>query len=98
MIVKDIIGQLDLVTCLKANGCELGLSIKKLKDLGAMVHAMSPESRKTYYDVMSEAFMAAPLPPKALGAKKYGGVSSRIKKKMDQKMADEIQKQIQGES
>jgi hypothetical protein len=98
MIVKDIINQLDLVSCLKANGCELGLSIKKLKDLGGMIHAMSPESRKIYYDVMAEAFMVAPIPPKALGVKKYGGVSSRIKKKMDQKMADEIQKQMLSES
>jgi len=47
---------------------------------------------------MAEAFMVAPIPPKALGVKKYGGVSSRIKKKMDQKMADEIQKQMLSES
>lgn len=97
IIVKDIIGQLDLVCCLKANNCEPGLSIKKLKDLGAMVQAMSPESQKTYFEVMTQAFIDAPLPPKALGVKKYGGVSSRIKKKMDQKMAEELQKQMLGE-
>jgi DNA-binding response OmpR family regulator len=98
MIIKDVINQLDMVACLKANGCELGLSIKKLRDLSAMIHAMSPESRTTYFDVMLQAFIDAPLPPKALGVKKYGGVSSRIKKKMDQKMAEDIQKQMQGDS
>ena len=94
IIVKDIIAQLDLVACLRASGCEPGLSIKKLKDLSAMVHGMSPESQRLYIEVATQSFIDAPLPPKALGVKKYGGVSSRIKKKMEQKMADELQKQM----
>lgn len=94
LMVKDMIGQLDLVCCLKANSCEPGLSIRKLKDVAAMIHALNDESRAVYFDVMAQAFIDAPLPPKALGVKKYGGASSRVKKRMDQRMADEITKQM----
>lgn len=96
IMVRDMISQLDLVCCLKANNCELGLSIRKLKDVAAMVHALAPESQAVYLEVMQQCFLDAPLPPKALGLKKYGGVSNRIKKKMEQKLADEIAKQMQG--
>lgn len=97
MIVKDLISQLDLVACLKANDCELGLSIKKLKDLGEVIKGMTPESRVIYYEMCEKAFIDAPLPPRALAVKKYGGVSSRVKKKMDAKIASDITKQ-QGRS
>ena len=95
IMIKDLITQLDLVCCLKANNCELGLSIRKLKESAAMIAGLPPESQSIYLDVMQQAFIDAPLPPKALGVKKYGGVSSRIKKKMEQKLADEITKQLQ---
>ena len=95
IMVKDLIGQLDLVCCLKANNCEPGLSIRKLKDVASMIHALEGESQKTYFEVMQQMFIDAPLPPKALGVKKYGGASNRIKRRMDQKLADEITKQMQ---
>lgn len=60
-----------------------------------MVQALDPESFPVYFEVMQQAFIDAPLPPKALGTKKYGGVSNRVKRKMDQKLADEIEKQMQ---
>ncbi len=94
LMVKDLVGQLDLVCCLKANNCEPGLSIRKLKEVSAMIQGLSDESRKVYFEVMQEAFINAPLPPKALGVKKYGGASSRVKRRMDQKLADEITKQL----
>lgn len=98
IMVKDLISQLDLVCCLKANNCELGLSIRKLKDVSAMIQALDAESLPVYFEVMQQAFIDAPLPPKALGTKKYGGVSNRVKKKMDQKLAEEIEKQMSGEA
>lgn len=94
IMVKDLISQLDLVCCLKANNCELGLSIRKLKDVAGMIHALDAESRAIYFEVMQQAFIDAPLPPKALGTKRYGGVSNRVKRKMDQKLAEEIEKHM----
>lgn len=98
LMVKDLVAQLDLVCCLKANNCEPGLSIRKLKDVAGMIHALEGDARTLYFEVMQQVFMDAPLPPKALGVKKYGGASNRIKKRMDQKLADEITKQMQAEA
>lgn len=88
-LVNDIINQLDLVSSMKAQGFEVVTSMKKLKEMCTVFSTLSPESFQVYTDVAIKQFGDAPV-PKKIAQKKYGGASSRVKKKLEQKIAAEM--------
>lgn len=93
LLIADIVNQVDVIACLKASGCEPGTSIKKLREMNAMIKALSEDKLGYYQATLIEKLLEAKVPPKALlGAKRYGGVSSRVKKKMESKILSELTK------
>ena len=93
LFINDIVNQIDVVACLKASGCEPGTSVKKLREMCNSLKNLSQEMQTYYLDSISEKFIEAKVPPKALtGAKKYGGVSSRVKRKMESKIIASMNK------
>lgn len=92
LLIQDIQNQLDLIGCLKASGCEPGTSIKKFREICASVKGLSKEKVDFYYETLISKFIEAKVPPKALGNKKYTGVSSRVKKRMESKLIAAIDK------
>lgn len=90
MIVKDIIAQIDLLAFLKTSNCDLGTSLKALRDLSEPLKSLSPESFKWYVEVAVNLFEEAPLPQRAFRTKVYAGASSRVKRKMEKKLLDEV--------
>lgn len=88
-IVHDIINQLDVVATMKAQGFEVVTALKKLKELCTVFKTLTPDSTKYYYDIAIKLFGDAPV-PKKIETKKYGGASSRVKKRMEQKATEQI--------
>jgi hypothetical protein len=48
-------------------------------------HTLTPESKLIYLNIVSDVFETAPLPKVEFQKKKYGGVSSRVAKRMEKK-------------
>lgn len=92
MIVQDLMKQIDLLAYLRALGYESGSSTKKFKEKCQFVTSLSPENLAIYYDLAIQLFSDAPLPSKALKPENYKGVSSRVKKKMAEKVIAEVEK------
>ena len=57
-----------------------------------MLNTLEPESLVTYHRLVVDMFENAPLPAALYQRKKYGGASNRIKKRMAEKIAAEVEK------
>ena len=90
LLMKDIMKQIDLVAYLKQSGCEPGTSLRALKDMCESIQRRSGESLETYLKIAVDIFENAELPKQAFQTKLYGGVSSRIKARMEKKLQAEI--------
>ena len=91
-LLSDIINQVDQIAFLKASGIDMGLSIRKLKELCSVLRNLEPASRETYLRVAIDTFENAPIPKKIFQRKIYGGASSRLKKRQEQAILEEIAK------
>lgn len=92
-LLNDIINQIDQIAFLKASGIDMGMSVKKLKDLCSVLKNLEPSSREIYLKVAVDTFEAAPVPKKIFQRKIYGGASSRLKKKQEQAILEQIAKE-----
>jgi response regulator RpfG family c-di-GMP phosphodiesterase len=92
LLVQDVINQLDQVAYLRSCSVESANGMKKLKDLCSMFHTLTGEKLDIYYQSAVKAFEEAPIPKAVYQPKKYGGVSSRIKKKLEDKILSELAK------
>lgn len=92
LLITDLINQVDVVAYLKSSGCELGTSVKKLREMCAVLENLTPEMREYYFEAAATAFGEAKVPPKAMTAKKYVGVSSRVRKKIGDKIVSQMSK------
>ena len=93
LLIGDIITQVDLVAYLRATGCEPGTSMKKLREMCTMLGQLSPEMLAFFHESAIKEFSEAKIPPRALNAKKYSGVSSRVRKRMENKIVAEMSKE-----
>jgi len=96
LILGDIMTQLDLVAFLKGSGFEVTRSATRLKELCLSLQgsAASPENMIRYHGIAVKLFVEAPLPKPMFQAQKYAGVSSRVKKKMEEKIIAEVEKEM----
>ena len=92
LVTDDIITQLDLVAFLKSCGYSVGKSWEKFTHLCNTFRKMSPEVDSPTFDAFSKRFLEAPLPKKVFETKSYGGVSSRVRKRMESKILKEVEK------
>jgi CheY-like chemotaxis protein len=92
LLVQDVIGQIDQVSYIKSCQIDIGASMKKLRDLCAVFQGLDAEKLNLYYESALKCFEDAPIPKNVFQHKKYGGVSSRIKKKMEEKILADIAK------
>jgi hypothetical protein len=95
LILSDVMKQLDLVSFLRGAGFEVTRSATKLRDMGlALQGSASGEHLEAYYEVALKQFIDAPLPKPMFQAKQYAGVSARVKKKMEEKIIAEVEKEM----
>ena len=87
-LVLDVLQQVDRVAYLKSCGFDVGRSLKTLKDMCSVFQSLERESRDLYLEIAIQAFLDAPLPK---FTKSYKGVSDRVKKIMERKVAAQIE-------
>lgn len=97
LTVTEMVKQLDLVAFLKGAGTEPGTSIKKLRDLAQPLHNLNSETLPIYWEVAMKTFEEAPPPKKAMRVDNYKGASSRVKKRMEQKMVEKAEAMFKGD-
>jgi response regulator RpfG family c-di-GMP phosphodiesterase len=90
MILKDVIEQIDLVSYLKASKFEVGVSMRKLRELCSMLTKLEGDAKNACHELMLQMFIDAPLPKKMFQAKSYGGISNRVKKRMEAKVMAQV--------
>jgi DNA-binding NarL/FixJ family response regulator len=92
LLVSDLMNQLDFVAYLKKSQGDSGRVLKKFKETCAVLKTLSPESLAIYSSLAVDMFEQAPLPKKVFQRKNYSGASSRVKKKMEDKLLAELGK------
>jgi hypothetical protein len=90
MVLRQMMEQLDLVAYLKGCGYEVSKSLVKLKELGARLQPLAEDGKEDYVALLASTFADAPLPKKPFQTKKYGGVSQRVKRRMEEKVIKEL--------
>lgn len=89
-LLADMMKQIDVVAYAKSCGYEPGATYGAFKQACSVLKALSPQSLEIYHRVAVDAFEAAPLPTNLTERKRYGGASSRVKKKMSERLAAEL--------
>ena len=89
-LLHDITQQLDVLASLKSRGFDVGGTHKKLRDLCAVISTLEPNSLKIYLELAVEVFENAPLPRELPKSRTYSGASSRIKKRLEQKIINDL--------
>jgi response regulator RpfG family c-di-GMP phosphodiesterase len=95
LLLSDVMKQLDLVAFLKSVGFEVTRSATRLKEMcNALQGASTGQMLEVYKEVAVKLFSEAPLPKPMFQAKQYSGVSARVKKKMEEKIIQEVEKEL----
>lgn len=91
-LITDIIHQIDLIAYSKTCGYEIGTPMRAFKQACTVLGTLEAESIQNYYRIVTDLFEAAPVAANLYQRKKYGGASSRVKRKMAEKLAGEVEK------
>lgn len=91
MVIHDVIGAIDQLSYIKQCKVDPGSSLRRLRELCTVFNNLDENKLKVYYDAAIKCFEDAPIPTNVFQTKRYGGVSSRIKKKMEAKILAEVQ-------
>jgi DNA-binding NarL/FixJ family response regulator len=97
MLMTDLMNQIDLLAYLKQAKSDPGRVLKKFRETTTVLRTLSEESFKLYQSVAINMLENAPLPTKIFQKRSYGGASSRVKRKMEDKLIADLEKSAQGE-
>ena len=90
MLIKDIVETISIIAQLKARSIESNRQAKKLHEMCAVFDTLPEEKLATYLDIMMEEFEKAPPSVSLSNIPLYNGVSSRIKKKLEEKLVSQL--------
>ncbi|MFM1848754.1 MAG: hypothetical protein RL417_2228 [Pseudomonadota bacterium] len=90
LVLGDVMSQVDLIAQLKASGLDLGPNLKKFREMCAIFKSLGKDSFENYTVIAIDKFENAQVP--MIGKKNYGGVSDRVKKRMEEKAKLELAK------
>ncbi len=90
VIVSDLTTQIDQAAYLKSCNMDTSRAVKKIKDTCAFLMTLSHDALGVYFDLAVKTFENAKIPTEVSKYKKYGGVSNRIKKRMEKKVVQEL--------
>lgn len=92
-LMTQIANQISKVAQLKAAGMDSIRENRKLTEMCSIFNNLSEETRQQYLNIAIEVFERAPIPKALPSVKAYGGVSNRVKRRLE----DRVLKQIAGE-
>lgn len=93
VMAKDIIRQIDTLSLLKRYSLTSSKVSQRLTSLGESVRKLSNDSLEVYFKVLVDEMIAAPLPEKQFQVQSYVGASSRVKKLMEKKLVEQLEKE-----
>lgn len=91
LMIREAMAQLDMVAFMRGVGVEPSTAMRKLKELTDSLPSLSPELKRVYLELLVEEFQNAPIPKKSLQKNNYSGASSRVKRRMEQKIMKEAE-------
>jgi hypothetical protein len=94
MMLTDVMTALDMMAYLKSAGYDISRGQKKLTKMCSFFANLSEGARAIYYEQAVQRFIDAPLPQKVF-QQNYKGASSRVKKKMEEKLLAELEKDVE---
>ena len=94
MMLTDVMSQLDMMAYLKSAGYDVAGGQRKFAKMCSFFSSLSEDSRALYYEQVVQRFIDAPLPQKVFQSN-YKGASSRVKKKMEEKLLAEQEKDLE---
>jgi response regulator RpfG family c-di-GMP phosphodiesterase len=92
VLVKDVMKQIDAIALTKRLGLGSTKIAARLEALGGSIKRLPGESMQGYFNVLVEEMLTAPLPEKLAQMESYKGASSRVKKVIEKKIIDELEK------
>lgn len=93
VMVKDIVKQIDSLALTQRLGLKSSKIAARLESLGQSVKKLPSESLQNYFNVVVEEMINAPLPEKMAQMESYKGASTRVKKVLEKKIIDELEKE-----
>lgn len=90
VLLSDVMEQTNLVAYLKSMKVDASRHHKKLKEMCAIFESFDEHKRQLYIEVAVEQFINAPLPTPPKNLPNYSGVSSRIKRRIEEKIAAKL--------
>lgn len=91
LIVSDMIAQLDKIAYLRTFQFEPSKSMKRLREQCSVLGMMNAEAQEIYFEIALRMFEEAPLNTYDKNLRHYQGVSSRIRKIMEEKIIAELE-------
>lgn len=92
VMVKDIIKQVDSLAISNRLGFKSSKIALRLASLGDSLKNLPLDSLQTYFNVLAEEMINAPLPEKMAQMESYKGASTRVKKVIEKKIIAELEK------
>ncbi len=91
VMVKDCIKQIDSLSITKKFGMGSSKIAARLETLGGSIKRLPEESMSSYFNVLMEEMINAPIPEKLAQMESYKGASTRVKKTIEKKIMDELE-------
>lgn len=89
-LLKDVMKQIDRCAFIKSCDFDVGQNMKKLTDMTQTFRDLNEAKLEMYYEAAVIEFGKSQVPELPEGADKYKGVSSRVKKRMEQKIVQQM--------
>ena len=83
--------QLDLIAFLRSCGAEASRSMERFREICTNLSQSATQSIGAYYELAVKKFTDTSAPKSFLKVKKYGGVSARVRKRIEEKVRSEIE-------
>lgn len=96
VLVKDIMKQVDAIALTKRLGLGSSKLSARLEALGAAIRKLPDETIYPYLNLLVEEMIASPLPEKMSQFESYKGASTRVKKVIEKKILEELEKETTG--
>ena len=91
LMLGDVTSQLDIVAMLKSMGSDVGRAMKRLTELGQALKSVGSSCLGLYHELAVKVFGEAKPPSQLDSTRRYGGVSSRVRKRMGDKLAEKME-------
>lgn len=93
-VINEFMNHLNLIAYSKSMGIDVGRALRKLREMSQFLYALDDESRQIYYQLIIDTLVNTSVPTRIFQRKKYTGASTLVRKKMEQKLLEDLEKSL----